>query len=112
MEQRHELRIKSEETVAITHLNRGDDHWSGRFVDLSGDGIRIQLDSDLEVGSLLKLETEDDLMVAEVRQSESDGEGYRATMSLLEWMEKSELERLIREAVTGPVPTASEVIAA
>lgn len=104
MEQPSELRIELDEPVAITHLHRDDGHWSGRFVDLSADGMRIKLDSDLEVGSLLKLETGDELMVAEVRQSESDGAEYCATVSLLQWMEKSELERLIREAVAGPVP--------
>jgi hypothetical protein len=113
MEQRHELRIKSDEPVSITRLNRGDGRWSGRFVDLSDDGIRIKLDSDLEVGSLLKLETDDDLMVAEVRQSESEGAEYCTTLSVLDWMDKAELERLIREAVMGPSSaSAPEVIAA
>lgn len=112
MEPRRELRIELDEPVAITNLNRGDGRWSGRFVDLSGDGMRIKLDSDLEVGSLLKLETGDDLMVAEVRESESDGGEYCASLSLLEWMDKSELERLIREAVLGTAAPMPQVIAA
>ncbi len=113
MEQRRELRIERGQSVAITHLHSDDGRWSGRFVDSSSEGMRIKLDSELKVGSLLRLETGCDLMVAEVCQSESDGAEYCASLSLLEWMEKSELERLVREAVTGPPPgPVPQVIAA
>ncbi len=80
----------------------------GRFVALSSNGMNIKSSSDLEVGSLLRLEIGDDLMMTEVCHCEPDEGEYSAGLSILAWLEKAELKRLLREtmgpeAVTTPI---------
>lgn len=103
MEQRSESRIRFSEPVIITALKNDDAICTGKFVDLSSNGVRIKSSADLEVGSLLRLEVGDDLMVTEVCHCEPDDGEYSAGLSILSWLEKSELQRLLREAVTGPI---------
>jgi len=86
----------------ITALRQDDAISTGRFVDLSSKGMRIKSKADLEVGSLLKLEVGEDLMMTEVRHCEPDCGEYSAGLVILAWLEKSELKRLLREAVAGP----------
>jgi hypothetical protein len=104
MEQRSESRVKFSEPVMITALQKDDAICTGRFVDLSSNGMRIKSKADLEVGSLLRLEVGDDLMMTEVRNCEPDEGEYCAGLLILTWLEKSELKRLLREAVAGPTP--------
>jgi hypothetical protein len=104
MEQRSESRVKFDQPVMITALKNGDAICAGRFVDLSSNGMRIRSSADLEVGSLLRLEVGDDLIMSEVRHCEPDGAEYSAGLSILAWLEKSELQQLLREVVTGPMP--------
>jgi hypothetical protein len=104
MEQRSESRVKFNEPVMITVLQSDDAVCTGRFVDLSSTGMRIKSNSDLEVGTLLRLEVGDDLMMTEVRHCEPDEGEYSAGLLILSWLEKSELKRLLREAVAGPTP--------
>jgi hypothetical protein len=104
MERLPSFRIYLDERVAITLLQREDVSYVGRFIDWSHDVMRVKLDADLELGSLLTLEIGNDVMVAEVRHCESDGTGHCAGLFILEWIEKSELKRLLREAVADPVP--------
>src|SRR5258708_20028368 len=90
MERLPSFRIYLDERVAITLLQREDVSYAGRFIDWSHDVMRVKLDADLEIGCLLTLEIGNDVMVAEVRHSESDGTGHSAGLSILEWIEKSE----------------------
>lgn len=102
VEQRSESRVRSNEPLRITALQSDDAICTGRFVDLSSDGMRIISNADLEIGSLLRLDIGDDLMVAEVRHCEADEGEFAAGLLILSWLEKSELKRLLREAVVGP----------
>jgi hypothetical protein len=104
MEQRTESHVKFNEPVLITALQNDDAICTGTFVDLSSNDMRIKSNADLEVGSLLRLEVGDDLMMTEVRQCEPDEGEFSACLVILSWLEKSELKRLLREAVTGPTP--------
>jgi len=104
MEQRSESRVKFSEPVMITALRKDDAICTGRFVDLSSNGMRIKSKADLEVGSLLRLEVGDDLIMTEVCHCEPDEGEYSAGLLILTWLEKSELKRLLREAVAGPTP--------
>jgi hypothetical protein len=104
MEQRSESRVRFSEPVIITALKKDDVNCTGRFVDLSSNGMRIKSNADLEVGSLLRLEVGDDLMMTEVRHCVPDEGEYSAGLLILSWLEKSELKRLLREAVAGPTP--------
>lgn len=104
MEQRSESRVELNQPVTITALPNNDAICTGRLIDLSSNDLRIKSNADLEVGSLLRLEVGDDLMVAEVRDCEPDDGEYSAGLSILSWLEKSELKRLLREAVAGPAP--------
>jgi hypothetical protein len=104
MEQRSESRVKFNEPVLITPLQNNDAVCTGRFVDLSSTGMMIKSNADFEIGSLLRLEVGDDLMMTEVRHCEPDEGEYSAGLLILSWLEKSELKRLLREAVAGPTP--------
>jgi PilZ domain len=104
MEQRSESRVKFNEPVMIRAVQNDDATWAGRFVDLSSNDMRIKSNGDLEVGSLLRLEVGDDLMMTEVRHCEPDGGEFSAGLLILSRLEKSELKRLLREAVAGPAP--------
>jgi hypothetical protein len=104
MEQRSESRVKFSQPVMMTAMQKDDAICIGKFVELSSNGMRIKSKSDLEVGSLLRLEVGDDLMMTEVRHCEPDEDEYNAGLLILTWLEKSELKRLLREAVTGPSP--------
>jgi hypothetical protein len=103
MEQRSESRVQFNAVVMITTLEN-DDVFMGRFVDLCSKGMRIKSNADLKIGSLLRLEVGDDLIITEVRHCEPDGAEYSTGLSILSWLEKSELKRLLREAVAGPAP--------
>jgi hypothetical protein len=104
MEQRTKSRVKPNEPVTITALQNDGAVSTGRFVGLSSNDMRIKSDADLEVGSLLKLDVGDNLMMAEVCQCEPDEGEYSAGLLILSWLEKSELKRLLHEAVAGPAP--------
>jgi hypothetical protein len=102
MEQRSESHVKLNDPVMITALKRDDAIFIARFIDLSSEGMRIKLNVDLEVGSLLRLELGDDLMMTEVSHCEPDEGEFSAGLLILSTLEKSELKRLRREAVAGP----------
>jgi hypothetical protein len=115
MEQQSESRVKFNEPLLITALQSDDATCTGRFVDLSSNDMRIKSNADLEVGSLLRLEVGDDLMMTEVRDCEPDEGEYSAGLLILSWLEKAELKRLLREAVAGPppqrIPSETEILA-
>lgn len=102
MEQRSESHVKLNDPVLITALKTDDAIFIARFVDLSSAGMRIKLNVDLEVGSLLRLELGDDLMMTEVSHCEPDEGEFSAGLFILSSLQKSELQRLRREAVAGP----------
>jgi hypothetical protein len=104
MEPRTESRVKLNEPVRMTAMRNGEAICTGRFVDLSSNGMRIKSNSDLEVGSLLSLEFGNDLMMTEVCRCEPEEGEYSAGLLILSRLEKSELKRLLREAVVGPMP--------
>jgi hypothetical protein len=104
-----ESRVKLNEPVMITTMRNDDVICSARFVDLAFNGMTIKSDADLEVGSLLRLEVGEELMMTEVRHCEPDEGEYSAGLLILTWLEKSELKRLLREAVAGPTPQCTPV---
>jgi hypothetical protein len=104
MEIRTNSSINVDEPVSITLLALAEGNCSGRFVSWSEDDIKIKVDAGLKIGSVVKLEIGDDLMVAEVRDCKSDGLEYSAGLSLLEWIGKAELQRLMREIACGSAP--------
>ncbi|HEY1755790.1 MAG TPA: hypothetical protein VGG72_10370 [Bryobacteraceae bacterium] len=104
MEKRSASRVKFNEPVLMTALQNSSAVCTGRFVDLSSNDMRIKSNADLEVGSLMRLECGDDLMMTEVRHCVPDEGEFSAGLLILSWLEKSELKRLLREAVAGPMP--------
>lgn len=100
MKQLAESRVKFNEPVTITALQSNEATCTGRFVDLSSNSLRIKSNADLEVGSLQRLEVGNDLMMTEVSDCEPEEGEYNAGLLILACIEKSELKRLMREAVT------------
>jgi hypothetical protein len=101
MEKRSESRVKLNQPLMITALLNDHATSAGRFVGLSSNDMKIKSSADLPVGSLVRLEVGDDLMMTEVRNCEPDEGEYSAGLLILSWLEKSELKRLMREVVTG-----------
>jgi hypothetical protein len=101
MEKRSESRVKLNQPLMLTALLNDHATSTGRFVGLSSNDMKIKSNADLQVGSLVRLEVGDDLMMTEVRNCEPDEGEYSAGLLILSWLEKSELKRLMREAVTG-----------
>src|SRR5277367_2033872 len=99
--------MSADDPVAISLLATADGNCAGRFVSWSDDGINVKVDTGLKVGSLVRVESGADLMVAEVRDCESDGTEYSAGLFLMEWVEKSKLEQLKREMATGVAARSS-----
>jgi len=67
--------------------------WQGQFVASSCDEVKVQLDEDLEIGSILKLETSDIWILGEVVRSQPSSDGFCADLTVLNWIGKSELKR-------------------
>jgi hypothetical protein len=106
MEKRTNPSINIDEPVAITLLAKAQGNCSGRFVKWSEDGIKIKVDTSLSTGSVVKLEMGDNLVVAEVRECKSEGPEYFADLALMEWIGKSELQRLMQAIATAKlIPT-------
>ena len=59
------------------------------------------MDARLKIGSVVKLEVGDNLVIAEVGGCEAEGSEYSASLSLLEWIGKSELQRLMHAIATA-----------
>lgn len=87
--------------VLISALHSDDAVFTARFVDLSPEGMTIKLDADLKVGSLLRLECGDNLMMTEVCHCKPNEGEFSARLIILSRLEKSEWKRLRHEAVTG-----------
>jgi len=56
----------------------------------------LQLDEVLEIGSLLKLDTGEVWMLAEVMDCEANPDGFRVDLMVLNWINKAELRLLFR----------------
>jgi hypothetical protein len=108
METRTNPSINVDEPVAITLLANALGNCSGRFVSWSQEGITIKADARLKTGSVVKLEIGDNLVIAEVRDCEAAGSEFSASLSLLEWIGKSELQRLMHAIATAKlIPVAA-----
>jgi hypothetical protein len=104
MERRPDFRIETPEPVKITPLEK-EGGWCGQFIATSDDEVKVQLNENLEVGSLLKLETRDIWMLAEAVRCQPSDEGFRADLTLLNWINKAELRSLSWEyEVVAPQP--------
>ncbi len=97
MDRRTDHRFAFDEPVSVTLLEHDSVPHSGRFVDVSQHGMRIVLSTQIEAGEVVKLEIGDHLMVAEVRHCEVKDNEFCAGLSILTWLERSELTRLMRE---------------
>lgn len=106
MEKQPGTNVELNDPVTITILQSEDATLGARFIDFSADHVNVRLNTGLEVGSLLKLEFADDLMITEVSHCEPDQGEFTAGLSILSWLEKAELQRLRREAVAGLAPQA------
>ena len=96
MERRPDFRLETPEPVMITPFESGVVQ-SGQLLASSGDDVQLQLDEVLAVGSLLKLETGETWMLAEVMDCQQSPDGFRAGLTLLNWINKSELRRIFRD---------------
>jgi len=76
-ERRLETRFKVHETVKVTLLDDSYASWWGETVDASATGISFSVPVFLRVGSLLKLEVPDGMILGEVRHCQLLNESTR-----------------------------------
>ena len=101
MDRRSDHRFAFDEPVSATLLEHDTPPHSGRFVDISQHGMRIVLNSHVDIGEVMKLEIGDHLMVGEVRHCEPQEHEFALGLSILTWVERSELARLMEEIGAG-----------
>jgi hypothetical protein len=82
--------------VGETHL--------ARFIGWTEEGLTVRTQSTLKCGQVVKLETRDSLMIAEVRGSRLRTKEYSNALRLLECTSKSDLERLTQEMLVDCAP--------
>ncbi len=102
MEERSDSQLAPNEAVTIKPLQDDNAVYRARFIDLSAEEMQVELSSGLEVGSLLRLEFGNDLLVTEVARCEPREDEFTASLAILSRLEKSELKRLRYEALAGP----------
>ena len=74
MNQRREMRFQANESVAITVLGEADIRFRGHMKNVSGRGIGLETEIPVVVGTAIKIELEDSLLLGEVifcRQDEA-----------------------------------------
>jgi hypothetical protein len=74
---RQEARTETDQPVTVTLLGNSDLCFSARLADWSGKGACLEADRDMPVGSLLKIETGDTLLLGEVVYSRKIAGGFR-----------------------------------
>jgi hypothetical protein len=66
VERRSEPRFEAQETILLTLLEEGGDAMPALAMDVSGSGLRLLLNRPVAVGSAVKLEPADTMMLGEV----------------------------------------------
>src|SRR5262245_7467364 len=94
--------------VTIVRLGKDESTQAGQVLEAEGGNVTLQLESAVEPGTLLKLETDEALLLAEVCSSH----GHQARVIVHEWVGKSQLLKLrnaLEEYSLAPVPVAEPV---
>jgi hypothetical protein len=76
MEQRKESRLKADQRVTVTAVPFAGTSVSGRLLDISDSGVRLQLADPLQCGSSVRVVSGLTVIEGEVSRCDIDGDGY------------------------------------
>jgi hypothetical protein len=84
MESRREPRFAINQTVHITNLGVPGDPISGKIVNISARGIRLLLDNEIAIGTIIKVEWATTLLLGQIIYCIPEGKQYSVGMELEE----------------------------
>jgi len=79
---RDDPRIEADQPVTVTLLGYPDISFSGKLANISGRGACLELDRHVPPSSLLKIETDDTLLLGEAVYSHPVANGFQVGVSL------------------------------
>ena len=106
------LNLRAGLPVAVTSLDKNGGTFLTRVMNVMEDQIAIAVNASLNQGCLLTVETDNDWIMAEVRQCEPEAEGFRANLVVLESVNKLDLRKLRDAVYEGQAQTSPSLAAA
>jgi hypothetical protein len=103
VERRKHYRLIPTESTHVVVLGEGGTTLEGLVLDISARGIGLRVPQALPVGTALKVEGDNDLLLGEVTSCERDAHGYRIGMEIKHRLAGlAELHRLNRALNQSP----------
>lgn len=97
MERRAERRFDVDTDMCVVPVEQEQVCFSGRVVNVSSTGMRIVVDGELEPGGLASIQVGEELFMVEIQYAEYDGECYYAGLRLLDWTDRTQLDRTAKQ---------------
>lgn len=102
MERRCEPRISADEPVVLTILAELPESCSGQAIELSGSGMRLRLARAVTLGTPVKIEFQDTLLLAEVCHARREGEAWIVGVKIEQILTRlADLQRLNQRLLDG-----------
>lgn len=99
-DRRSEPRIETRASVVITPLATVTTRFEGSIINVSDGGLRVHLDAQLKqlprAGEVYRVQTQDDVMLCEVRNAEVVGAGAELGLQIVHWADAGKLKRLVQ----------------
>jgi PilZ domain len=104
MDQRREPRFTTNQPVSLTVLGPREIRISGTVRNVSGRGLGLELPVEISPGAALKIELQDEIVLAEAVFCRKDGAGYFAGIALEQVLSGlAELGRVLRDFQDSPL---------
>jgi|SRR5271170_6316783 len=109
LERRSEPRLAANEPVVVTELGQPQLHpKGGLIVEISGSNLTLKLPSAIPLGTPVKVETNDLLMLGEVMRCEPEGDGFRLGLQLRHALRDLPALEKLNRALRGEEEAARE----
>ena len=99
-DRRFEPRIETSAAVVMTPLAAVTTRIEGSIINVSEGGVRVHVDAQLKqlprTGEVYRVQTQDDVMLCEVRNSEVAGGGAELGLQIVHWADAGKLKRLVK----------------
>ena len=108
VDRRSEPRFDAQKNIIVTLLGDGGLSLPALAIEISGGGLRLSLNRAIQVGTAVKVETEDSMMLGEVCYCTPQSSGFLVGLKLNQVLSNlSELARLNRR-IMGEEPRTAE----
>jgi hypothetical protein len=102
-DRRSEPRIETSSSVVMTPLAAVTIRIEGSIINVSDGGVRVRVDTQLKqlprTGEVYRVQTQDDVMLCEVRNSEVAGVGAELGLQIVHWADAGKLKRLVKNSL-------------